>query len=94
MQMYQGHGGAVQKKQSGGRVGRSASDLQKRLVEAQASHNNAMQITVKPIVVYEDEAPPNVAVSGGLDLMPPELPDGPGSDMAADYFFNLALGVQ
>lgn len=94
LQMYQGHGGTVQKKQVGGRVGRSTSDLQKRLVEAQASHSAAMQISVKPIVVYEDEAPPAVAVSGGMDLMPPELPDGPGSDMAADYFFNLALGVQ
>ena len=94
MEIYRLNGGQVQGMQTGGRIGRSSSALQKRLADAQASHSAAMQINVKPIVVYEDEAPPAVAVSGGLDLMPPELPDGPGSDMAADYFYNLALGVQ
>ena len=78
-----------------GVVSRSPSSLQKRMAEAQAKRNANITIRVEPVVVYEEAPAPQVSgVGGNTSNLAPELPAGPGSDMAADYFFNLALGAQ
>ena len=86
--------GGVIGRQRGGSIGRISSQQMERLRQAQASHNNALVIDIKPVVVYEDEPTPQIATTSGMTVLPPDLPDGPGSDMAADYFYNLSLGVQ
>ena len=93
LEQMQQNGGIVGR-QRGGSVGRISSQQLERLKKAQAGHNKAVTLAVKPIVVYEDEKPVEVATDAGLSIMPPTLPDGPGSAMASDYFFNLSLGAQ
>jgi len=93
MKMYENYGGTVQR-QRGGVVSRRSSDMMQRMRAAQAQHNQSIQLSVKPIVVYEDAPPMEVASMADVAPMPPSLPDGPGSAMASDYFYNLSLGAQ
>lgn len=45
-----------------------------------------------PIVVFEDMPPPNIAQSGHLNNRVPDLPDGPSTIQAAEYFYKINLG--
>ena len=45
-----------------------------------------------PIVVFEDAPTPTIAESGHLNNKVPELPDGPSTVQAAEYFYKLNLG--
>lgn len=45
-----------------------------------------------PIVVFEDAPTPTIAQSGHLNNKVPDLPDGPSTVQAAEYFYKLNLG--
>lgn len=77
-----------------GVVNRKPSDLAARMQKAQAQFSQSVSLSVKPIIVYEEEKAPIVSAPSDATMLPPELPDGPGSAMAADYFYQLSLGNQ
>ena len=83
-----------QKLQRGGVVNRSTSPIMERMKKAQVAMEQMTAMSAEPIVVYEDAPPIKVSSSAAVSLMPPELPEGPGSAMASDYFYQLGLGAQ
>ena len=65
-----------------------------RMRKAQVAMEQMVAASSDPIIIYEEEPPIKVASAGAVSLTPPELPDGPGSPMASDYFYQLSLGAQ
>ena len=72
-------GGLVGRQQRGGSVGR-ISPIMERMKQAQASMEQMVAAVVLILsLVYEDEPPTEISTAAAVSLMPPELPEGPGS---------------
>ena len=64
-----------------------------RMKEAQENYNSRVaEKGSGPVVIVQDEAPPNVVATPEPDQDVPNLPNGPSMIQAAEYFYHLSLG--
>ncbi len=62
-------------------------------IQEQFADRIASATSSEPIVVFEDSGPSGtVSVEPAANTEIPQLPDGPSTIQAAEYFYNVSLG--